>query len=205
MPPKIAVAFACLVAALSTGAAVAQDAQRVPVRGTIEAVAGDGATLNVRTRAGAAATVRLKPTTPVTLVVPAALTDVKPGLFIGAAAMPGPDGAQKALEVHIFPESMRGAGEGFRPFGSTPGGTMTNGSIEARVDGVDGPKLTVAYKGGRQTILVDQATPVVLFSKAAPGDLKVGAAIVARGAEAADGAFDAAFVLVGKDGFTPPL
>jgi hypothetical protein len=205
MSPKIAAAIACLLAGLSMGAACAQDAQRVALRATIEAVADDGATLKVRTREGEAATLRLKPETPVTLVAPASLADVKPGLFIGAAAMPGPEGTQKALEVHIFPESMRGTGEGFRPFGSTPGGTMTNGSIEALVDGVDGPKLTVAYKGGRQTILVDQATPVVLFSKAGPGDLKVGAAIVARGVKAADGAYDAAFILVGKDGFTPPL
>jgi hypothetical protein len=205
MSPKIAAVMACLLVGLSTGAASAQEAQRVPVRGTIEAVADDGATLNVRTREGEAATVHLKPETPVTLVAPASLADVKPGLFIGAAAMPGPEGSQKALEVHIFPESMRGTGEGFRPFGSAPGGSMTNGSIEARVDGVDGPKLTVAYKGGRQTILVDQTTPVVLFTKGALGDLKMGAAIVARGTKAADGAYDATFVLVGKDGFTPPL
>ncbi len=200
-PRLAATAFAVVF----VGAAFAQQAPLVAVRATIEAVADDGASLSVRTRSGEAATIRLKPTTSVTLVVPATLADVKPGLFIGAAAMPGAGGAQNALEVHIFPESMRGVGEGFRPFDLEPGSTMTNGDVEARVEGVDGPRLTVTYKGGQQTIVVGESTPIVGFAPGVRGDLKPGAAIIARGVKAADGAYDAARILVGKDGLTPPM
>ena len=185
-------------------AAFAEEAPVVAVRATIEAVADDGASLSVRTRSGEAATLRLKPATSVTLVVPATLADVKPGLFIGVAALPGA-GVQNALEVHIFPESMRGVGEGFRPFDLAPGSTMTNGAVEARIDSVDGPKLTVTYKGGQQTIVVDKSTPIVGLAPGARANLKAGAAIVARATKAADGAYEATRILVGKDGLTPPM
>jgi hypothetical protein len=194
-----------VVALVLAGAALAQNAPLVAVRATIEAVADDGASLSVRTRSGEAATVRLTPSTSVTLVVPAALADVKPGLFIGVAALPGAEGVQNALEVHIFPEAMRGTGEGFRPFDLAPGSTMTNGAVEARIDSVVGPQLTVTYKGGQQTIVIDKSTPIVAFAPGARGDLKPGAAIVARAAKAADGAYEATRILVGKDGLTPPM
>jgi hypothetical protein len=197
----VAAAFALVFG----GAAFAQPAPLVAVRATIEAVADDRASLSVRTRSGEAATIRLKPATSVTLVVPATLADVKPGLFIGVAALPGEGGAQNALEVHIFPEAMRGVGEGFRPFDLEPGSTMTNGDVEARVDSVDGPKLTMTYKGGQQTIVVGKSTPIVALAPGARDDLKAGAAIVARGVKAADGAYEATRILVGKDGLTPPM
>jgi hypothetical protein len=199
---RFAVAVVALVLA---GAALAQNAPLVAVRATIDAVADDGASLSVRTRSGEAATVRLTPSTSVTLVVPAALADIKPGLFIGVAALPGAEGVQNALEVHIFPEAMRGTGEGFRPFDLAPASTMTNGAVEARIDRVEGPQLTVTYKGGQQTIVIDKSTPIVAFAPGARADLKPGAAIVARAAKAADGAYEATRILVGKDGLTPPM
>jgi hypothetical protein len=100
---------------------------------------------------------------------------------------------------------MRGVGEGFRPFDLAPGSTMTNGDVEARVDSVDGPRLTVTYQGGQQTIVVGQSTPIVALAPGARDDLKAGAAIIARGAKTADGAYEAARILVGKDGLTPPM
>jgi hypothetical protein len=187
------------------GAAHAQQAPQVAVRGIVEAVADEGANLSVRTRSGEAATIRLKAAASVTLVVAAALADVRPGSFIGVAALPDAEGVQNALEVHIFPEAMRGVGEGFRPFDLAPGSTMTNGDVAARVDSVDGPRLTVTYNGGQQTIVVGVATPIVALAPGARSDLKVGAAIVARAAKAADGAYDAARILVGEGGLTPPM
>jgi hypothetical protein len=112
-------------------------------------------------------------------LVKAQLSDIKPGLFIGAAAVPGEDGALKAMEVHIFPETMRGTGAGFRPFDLAPQSSMTNGSISALVDTVDGPKLTVAYKGGEQSILVDKATPIVGMVAGGLDDIKPGARSIA--------------------------
>jgi Domain of unknown function (DUF5666) len=192
--------------ALALAPALAQNAPQVArVRATIETVSADGASLAVRTRAGEAGTVRLTPKTLLVLVVPAALADVKPGAFIGVAALPGENGELKAMEVHIFPEAMRGTGEGFRPFDLAPGSSMTNGNIQARVDAASGPSLTVTYKGGEQTIVVDPKTPIVTFAPAAQTDLKPGAAIIARGPRQEDGAIDATVVQVGKDGLVPPM
>lgn len=174
-------------------------------RGSIERVSPDGENLVVRTRAGEAQTIRLTDKTTVTLVLPASLADVKPGAFIGVAALPGPNGALEAMEAHVFPEAMRGTGEGHRPFDLAPGSTMTNGAVEARVDGVHGATVTVTYNGGRQVIAIDPKTPVVSFAPGARTDLAVGAAIVGRGPREDDGTIDAVRILVGKDGLVPPL
>jgi hypothetical protein len=197
-------AFAAALVLL-TAPVLAQNAPTSTVRATVESVAADGSSASVRTRAGEERTVRLNPKTRFTFVVPAALADVRPGAFIGVAATPGENGELKAMEVHIFPEAMRGTGEGHRPFDLAPGSSMTNGAVAARVNGVTGPKLTVTYKGGQQTIVVDSKTPIVAFEPATQSDLKSGAAIVARGVKQDDGSVEAAFMLIGKDGLTPPL
>ena len=191
--------------ALAVAPAFAQNAPIVSARATIETISADGAALSVRTRAGEDQTVHLNPKTRFVLVVPATLADVKPGTFIGVAALPGEGSELKAMEVHIFPEAMRGTGEGFRPFDLAPKSSMTNGNISARVDATTGPKLTVTYKGGEQTIVIDPKTPIVALAPGARADLKPGAAIIARGPKQEDGSIDAAFVLVGKDGLVPPM
>ena len=196
-----------LFVALSLSAlpAFAQSPPVAVARATIETVAADGASLVVRTRGGEEKTIRLNDKTTVTEVVPASLSDVKPGAFIGVAALPGEGGELKAMEVHVFPEAMRGTGEGFRPFDLAPGSTMTNGTIAARVDAVNGSKLTVTYKGGEQTILVDPKAPIVAFAPGARSELSPGAAIIARGARQDDGSIDAQRILVGKDALVPPM
>jgi hypothetical protein len=185
--------------------ALAQAAPPATARATVESVSADGSTLSVRTRAGQEATVHVKPATQFVLVAPATLTDVKPGTFVGVAAMPGDGNELKAMEVHIFPEAMRGTGEGSRPFDLAPKSSMTNGNITARVDAASGPKLTVSYKGGEQTIVVDPNTPIVAVAAGAASDVKAGANIIARGPREDDGSIDAAFLLVGKDGLVPPM
>jgi hypothetical protein len=199
---KIALATAFVFAIVP---ALAQNAPVASARATIETVSADGATLGVKTRAGEERTIRVSPKTRYALVIPATLADVKPGSFVGVAAMPGEGNELKAMEVHIFPEAMRGTGEGHRPFDLGPGSSMTNGNITARVDATSGPKLTVTYKGGEQAIVVDPSTPIVTLAPGAQTDLKPGAAIIARGPKQDDGSIDAAFVLVGKDGLVPPM
>jgi Domain of unknown function (DUF5666) len=200
---KIALAAAFVFAVVP---ALAQNAPPVAsARATIETVSADGASLEVKTRAGEERTIHLSPKTRFALVIPASLADVKPGSFVGVAATPGEGNELKAVEVHIFPEAMRGAGEGHRPFDLGPGSSMTNGNITARVDATSGPKLTVTYKGGEQAIVVDPQTPIVALAPGAQTDLKPGAAIIARGPKQDDGSIDAAFVLVGKDGLVPPM
>jgi hypothetical protein len=180
------------------------DAQGMRLRGAIESTNGE--TFVVHTREGETASVRLKQGAPIGALVKAQLADIKPGLFVGAAAVPGQEGALKALEVHIFPEAMRGIGEGFHPFDLAPGSSMTNGNISAVVETVDGRKLTVTYKGGEQTILVDEATPIVTMTPGSIDDLKRGAGVIvfAVGKDA-DGAYQAARLIVGRDGVKPPM
>jgi len=196
-----------LVAAftLAVAPALAKAAPLATARATIETISADGATLGVRTRAAEEQTVHLGPKTRFVLVVPATLADVKPGTFVGVAAVPGEGAELKAMEVHIFPEAMRGSGEGFRPFDLAPKSSMTNGNISARVNAATGPKLTVTYKGGEQTIVVGPKTPIVALQAGARTDLKKGGAIIARGPKQEDGSIDAAFVLIGKDGLVPPM
>jgi hypothetical protein len=118
----------------------------VRVRGTIESI--DGSTYVVKTRDGAEQKIALAPNASVAGVVRASLADVKPGSFVGVTALAQPDGTQRALEVHIFPESMRGTGEGHTPWDLQPNSTMTNGNIADAVTAVDGESLTVKYKDG---------------------------------------------------------
>jgi hypothetical protein len=196
-------AFALCLATLFAAPAFAQST--TTLRGTVESVAADGASFTAHSRSGQPATVRLKPDTRFVAVVPADLKDVKAGAYVGVAAVPDGDKGLKALEVHIFPEAMHGVGEGFRPFDLAPGSSMTNGALSERVDAVDGPKLTISYKGGTQTIRVDGSTAIVAFAPGDKAELKDGAAIIARGAKAEDGTIDAAYVLIGRNGLVPPM
>jgi hypothetical protein len=181
----------------ATGGALAQAPQAVRVRATIDAV--DAKSLSLTTRTGDKVTVALAPDTVVTALVPIKLEDIKPGCFIGSAAMPEADGTQRALEVHVFPESMRGTGEGHRPFDLQPQSTMTNGTVGS-VTGSVGRTLTVAYKGGQKTIVVPPGTPVVTYEPGSPALLVPKAHVIIFGTQAADGNVTANRIAVGKIG-----
>ena len=187
--------------ALRGGAALAQSAARG--RGTV--VSLDGTALRLQDRAGKAVVVTLSPTYGVTALVPAKLGDVAPGSFIGAAADTRADGTLVAREIHIFPEAMRGAGEGHRAFDLGPQSTMTNGTVGNEVKAAAGDTLTVAYKGGEKSILVPKDAPVVMF---APGDramLVPGAHVIVQAQTAEGGGVTADRVTVGVDGLVPPM
>jgi len=118
--------------------AVAEQPQTVRLRGVIEKF--DGHTVLAKSAKGDELKLNL------------ADRVIREGEFIGSGGMPQPDGSQKAIEVHIFAESMRGTGEGFRPWDGAPNSTMTNGTVGASVAGVDGPVITVKYKDGEKKI-----------------------------------------------------
>ena len=195
---------AALALSLVATAALAQSAPPRIIRGEIVSV--DGANLAVKTKSGESLSLHLKDGQPIAAVIPATLADIKPGVFVGTAAVPGKDGALTAMEVHIFPEAMRGTGEGFRPFDLAPGSTMTNANISAAVDTVSGQKLTLTYKGGEQTVTIDKATPIVTFAPGAVADLKPGASVDLFGAaKTADGVYEAGRIVVGRDGTKVPM
>jgi len=196
------VAAAGLALMLTVSAAQAQ--QPVRVRGTIEKA--DGGTLLIKTREGNEVTVKLKDGAQVSGVAKAALADIKQNSFVGITAMPQPDGTQKAIEVHIFPEARRGAGEGHRPWDLVPNSTMTNANVEQLVTAVDGPMLTMKYKDGEKKISVPNNATIVAFVNGDRGELKPGAKIfIAAGTKNPDGTIEAGAINVGRDGITPPM
>jgi hypothetical protein len=175
----------------------------VRVRGTIERVDGD--TYFVKSRDGAELKLKLAPKATVTAIVPASLADIKPGSYVGTAAMPMADGGQKALEVHIFPESMHGTGEGHRGFDLKPSSTMTNGSVDKTTASSDGQVLTLKYKDGEKTIVVPPGIPIVAYVPGDASELKVGAKIFIGAANRQpDGSLQAGRVNVGR-GAAPPM
>jgi hypothetical protein len=196
------VGAAGLALVLSVASASAQTPARI--RGTIEKV--DGNTLTVKSREGADVTIKLKDDATVIGVSKAMLSDIKQNSFIGITAMPQPDGTQKAIEVHIFPEARRGAGEGHRPWDLVPNSTMTNANVEQLVTAVDGPMLTMKYKDGEKKISVPNNATIVQFVNGDKSDLKPGAKIFVGGfTKLPDGSLEAAGINVGKDGITPPM
>src|SRR6202166_556727 len=191
-----------LVAAVAATAALAQAPQTVRLRGVIEKV--DGKTVTANSDKGDALTLNLADKMLVVEVVKASMADIKDGDFIGSGAMPQPDGSQKAIEVHIFAESMRGTGEGFRPWDGAPNSTMTNGTVGNAVTGVDGPVVTVKYKDGEKKIVVTPSVPIVRYEIADMSAVKPGVAFtIVAAVKKPDGSFDIARINVGRDGVVP--
>ena len=204
---KTTITALTVVAALAATAAVsqtppAQAPQATRLRGFIEKV--DGNTLTAKSDKGDELTIHLADKMLVVAVVKASMAEVKPGDFIGSGAMPQPDGTQKAIEVHIFAESMRGTGEGFKPWDGAPNSTMTNGTVGATVIGVDGPVVTVKYKEGEQKIIVGPSVPVVRYEVTDTAALKPGAAFSVLAAnKQPDGSYNISRINVGRDGVVP--
>jgi len=177
-------------------------AQTQRLRGTIESV--DGGAMTAKARDGAPVTIKLADNATITAVYKASHADIKEGDYIGSGGMPQADGSQKALEVHIFAASMRGQGEGHRPWDGAPNSTMTNGAVGNIVSAVDGPTILVKYKDGEKKIVVGPDTPIVRYEAGTRADLKVGARFsIVAATKQPDGTFTAARINVGRDGGVP--
>lgn len=198
--PLVAVAMV----AFSTLYALAQQPP-VPtrVRGTIEGLNGD--VLSVKSRSGEDVKLHVAPDLRVAGIVKIALNDIKVGSFVGATTVPGPDGGQNAVEVHVFPESMRGTGEGSRPWDLKPNSSMTNATVADSVVGNDGHTLLVKYKGGEKKVFVSADTPVVTYVPGEKSELKPGAKVIAFVKPLPDGSLEANRIGVGRNGLTPPM
>ncbi len=198
-----ALAAAGFAAVLAVSAVLAQDAP-VRVRGTIEGV--DGETISIKSREGAAVKVKLADNAVIAAVVNASLSDIKQGNFVGVTALPETDGSWRAVEVHIFPESMRGTGEGDRAWDLQPKSTMTNATVNQMVSQVDGQTLTLQYKGGEKKIVVPKSAAIVTYAAGDKNDLKPGTKIfIAAATKQADGTLVAPRINVGRNGVAPPM
>jgi len=176
--------------------AAAQAPEMVRVRATIETV--DGSMLTAKSRDGVEMKIKLADNAPVNEVVKASLADIKQNSFVAVTAMPQPDGSQKATAVIIFPEAMRGVGEGHRPWDFVPNSTMTNATVDNTVSSVDGEKLVVKYKDGDKTIMVSPATEIAAYVKKSAAELKPGEKIfIAAAKKLPDGTLEAPNVSFG--------
>ena len=195
--------FAAIGKLLALAVPVANAQETVRVRGTIDRVEGD--TYVIKTRAGAEVKVKLPDNVMVVALTKASLADIKQGSYVGVAGMPQPDGSQRALEVHIFPEPMRGTGDGHRGWDLQPSSTMTNGNVEQTAAASDGQLVTLKYKDGEKKIAIPAGIPIVLYVPGEVSELKPGAKIfVSAATKQPDGTLQAPRVNVGR-GVAPPM
>ena len=188
-----------LAATIGAAPTWAQVEQATRVVGTVERF--DGANLVVKT-AQSDKTVSVSPDAKVFALVKATLADVKPGTFIGVGATPQPDDSQHAIRVVIFPESLRGLGEGHRPW-DRPGTTMTNATVDTAVTGVEGQVLTVKYKGGEKKIVIRPDAAILTYVATDKSELKPGASVSITGVVKAGGEVEARRIVVGRGGVNP--
>jgi hypothetical protein len=192
------IGFAAILAA---PLAWAQESPPVRVRGTIERI--DGAIYLIKARDGAELKLTVADKPQIAALVKASLADVKQGFFVGVTSLPQPDGSLKALEVHIFPEAMRGTGEGHYPWDLRPQSMMTNANVEQVGATVDGRTLTLKYKDGEKKIFVPTDVPIVRYEVGDRTDLKPGAPVFIVAVKQADGTLEGRAWRVGRNGAAP--
>ena len=176
--------------------------ETVRIRGTIERI--EGPVYVVKNCDGAELKLTLTDNPLFVAIVPAKMSDIKPGMFVGSAGMMQPDGSQKAIEVHIFPESMRGTGEGHYDWDLLPKSKMTNANVEHAVDSVDGQVLSVKYKDGDKKLLVTPETVVVTYEIGKKDEVQPGTKIfVAAAKKQPDGTVQAPRITYGRNGQAP--
>ena len=214
--------LACLlsIALLAGGEFALAQAQTQKIVGDIVSV--DGLRLEVKITGGRDVSVKLADNFRLSARSAADATKLAPGAYVGATAVPQLDGTLLAREVHVFPESMRGTGEGHRAMDAEPGSTMTNATIAsvrargepmrsttnatvAEVSGAaDGRALTLAYKGGEKVVVVPENVPIVMVEPAERSLLVPGAHVIIYATAQPDGTLAAERLTVGKNGFEPP-
>lgn len=199
---KCPLAAATLALFLIAGAAQAQQGG-TRLRGEVEAM--DGATLMLKTSEGREAKVTLAPGFAAGGIVPAKVSDIGKGAFIGVGARPQPDGTLLAVQVVIFPEAMRGTGEGHRPWGVLPDATMTNATVADTVSKVDGANLVLSYPGGEQKVTITTEATILMAGPAEAAELKPGVQVAMTASRQADGSYSASRITIAKGGAKLPF
>lgn len=199
-----------IIASLFAGAALtlgcfAQNARAqdvVRLRGSIEEMTAGVYT--IRTRDNALVKLRLSPSASVAASIKSAVSEIKPGSYLGVAALPQKDGTLRALEAHIFDDTMRGTAEGHRAWDLLPESTMTNAVVQEIVDAVDGHSVMLRYKDGQKQILIPAGIPIVTYLPGSIAELKPGATVFIPAATShPDGYFEAQRVMVGRTASPP--
>jgi hypothetical protein len=195
-------ALALSMLALAGGVVVAQT-PGTRLRGTVERM--EGATLELKAADGREVKVALAPGFSIGGVIAAKATDIAKGSFIGVGAKPQPDGTLMAVQVFIFPEAMRGTGEGHRPWGVLPDSTMTNATVAETVSRVDGANLVLSYPGGEQKVVITPEATILMAAPAETSELKPGAQVAMTASRQNDGSYSTSRITVAKQGAKLPL
>ena len=194
-----------LIAMLACPAVAQQAPQGTPtrIRGTVEKL--DGQTLTVKSREGQQVTITLAPNVTVGYLIKQSLADIKAGDFVASTSTKGTDGKNHSVELRIFPEAMRGLGEGQYAWDLTPDSLMTNATVSGITGAPQGQTLKVTYKGGESELVVGPDTPIFGYGTGDTSLLKPGTAIFIVALKKDDGTLSAGRVTAEKDGVKPPM
>jgi hypothetical protein len=197
----------CALAVLAAAASFPSMAQPADggtplrLRGTVRAFQGG---VLVVTSGNDSVEFAVPPTVGINGVVRRSLEDIVDGVFVGITAGPTADGGWQATEVHIFPEEMRGAGEGHYAW-DLPETTMTNATVTGTASAGDGRALKLSHVDGETEIDVGPQAEIVAL---VPGDTSLlipGAAVFVLGSVDDSGAFSAIAIVAEKGGVRPPM
>jgi hypothetical protein len=197
-------AFSAAALSLLAVTSIANAQGTVRLRGTVDRI--EGSMYVIKLSDGTEAKVAPTEKALFVAIVKASLSDIKQGSFVGTTGMPQADGSQKAIEVHIFPEAMRGTGEGHYPWDLRPQSTMTNANVEQTATGVDGQTLTLKYKDGEKKILVPPDAMIVTYVPGDKSEITPGTKLfIAAAKKLDDGTFQTPRINYGKNGLGPPM
>jgi hypothetical protein len=204
MTTKLLLAGA-LIALLILPAGAQQAPQGTPtrIRGTVEKL--DGQALTVKSREGQTVTIALADNVAVAYLVKKNVGDIKPGDYIASTGIKGTDGKLHAIEVRIFPESLRGVGEGQYPWDLTPDSVMTNATVGTITQAPQGNVIKVSYKSIESEYTVDPTTPILANATGDRSLLVPGAAVFVLASKLDDGKLTSTRLYVEKDGIKPPM
>ena len=203
MRVAIVVVFAAAMFALSASAQAPSPApQPVRIRGTIQSVA-DGK-LSIATKSNGVVSVDLSDRTGINGLQTKTARDIGENTFIGATAVKNSAGRWQATEIHIFPETMRGAGEGHYAW-DLPESSMTNGAVTGNTSGAGGRTLKVKYAGGETDVDVTPKTAIVALTQGNRELLKPGATVFVLAIPQQGGGTAAVAVIAETNGVKPPM
>jgi len=194
------------VAGLVALPALAQNPPAAPpmrIRGTIEKL--DGKALTIKSRDGSELKVTLADNVQVAYLVKKSMADIKTGDYLASTGIKGSDGKIHAIEVRIFPEALRGVGEGQYPWDLKPDTVMTNATAGTITKEGAGNVVSVTYKGTTSDYVIDPDTPILTYAQGDTSLLVPGAAVFIIAPKKDDGSITAARVTVEKDGVKPPM
>jgi hypothetical protein len=173
------------------------------VAGTVDKLDGNNLTVNMKD--GPPVIVVLADNAAVFGVEKRTVADIKPGDYLASGGVKGADGKIHAVEVRIFPETLRGTGEGQRPWDVKPEGVMTNATVGTVTQSPAGGVIHVKYKEGESEYTVGPEVPILAYVAGDRGLLKPGAAVFTVAQKKPDGTLTTGRVTAEKNGVKPPM